>query len=371
MVSDLQRAFAATKRGKAESIHTRLHNIFVRRHVTRIPRTKAERDLPLQTVDRVKHVNMDEVRRRLTPTLQQRLDHILGLLYHPYGEKSKTDVPIVEVPRSPACSPQHAKLSSQTVVCEPVTPEMEAADPSRGFLTTFEVVEEHKQRLRLIHWTRMQNDMAYARGYACGIEDLISAYLDAVYAECAGTADIHASFYHVQLPPETRCFYRFRDAEGNLFQLRVGAMGHCVMPEVMHTITNVLAGNPLYVTPSFAVNTPVRCWIDNIRHHGSRALVEAAQNAIRRNAMALNLEVQLDGVRTEYDFIGVHWNHTARSHGGTTHAEKTATRNRSTHASRANRNTGEPPYFRRQHPPRAAGQPLVVPQVGATRVERT
>ena len=193
---------------------------------------------------------------------------------------------------------------------------MESRDPSRGFINVFTVVEEAKHRQRLIHWTKPQNEAAYTQhNYKCEIDDLqhISNFLPAVYTDCAGTADIHASFYHVELPPEARAFYRFRDTRGDLYQLRVGAMGHCIMPEIMQMITNVLAGNPRYVRDEFAVNVPVTVWIDNVRHHGTRALVESAQRALKRNADELGLEVTIDPVRTKYDFIGVAWNHEDRT----------------------------------------------------------
>ena len=313
MVMDMQRAFGG--KNHQDTGTKRIHDFFLRRHVTHTPKTKKEKELPLQKVDRVKTANIPEIKRRLLPPLRARLEHLLQSLYNPADVENKTEVPVVEVPRSSGCPPQHALLSSQTVVCEPVSSEMELADPSRGSVRVFEVVELEKQRLRLIHWTRWHNEQAYARGYKCGITDLdhISAYLDAVTADCAATADIHASFYHVVLPPEVRCFYRFRDSAGNLYQLRVGAMGHCQMPEVMQIISNVLAGNPKYVQPEFAVHVPVQVWIDNIRHYGSRALVKMAQQALARNAADLSLETNIDPIRDEYDFIGGHFDHTNKT----------------------------------------------------------
>lgn len=192
---------------------------------------------------------------------------------------------------------------------------MEAAQPSRGSVNVFTVVEQEKHRQRAIHWTKQQNEHAYAAGYKCGIADLqhISSYLGAVFAESAARADIHASFYHVELPAKARAYYRFRDSAGDLYQLRVGAMGHCVMPEIMQMITNVLAGNPEYVRDEYAVHVPVQVWIDNVRHYGGRELVQHARAAVRRNAAALNLEVDFDDITPEYDFIGVHFDHTAKT----------------------------------------------------------
>jgi hypothetical protein len=309
MVTDVARDASSSKVERPFQQHPA--SVFIRRRFTHVPTTVAERALPLQNVERVKKANIEEIRKRLNEEKQKRFDYCLDLLFNPFRSTQKKDAPIVSVPFSTGCTEEHAQKQAQTVVAERVSEEMEAADPSRGFVRVFSVVEQEKQRQRLIHWTKSQNERAYDVGYKCAIDDIdhISAYLPAVYADCASTADIHASFYHVELPPEVRAFYRFRDSVGKLYQLRVGAMGHCVMPEIMQIVTNVLAGNPAYVKDSFAIHAPVQVWIDNVRHYGSRSLVMIAREAMQRNAETLNLEVKIDALKNEYEFVGVRFNH--------------------------------------------------------------
>ena len=297
------------------TLHEKLHSVFVRRAITRLPRTDAEKKLPIQRVDKVQRCNTHEVSTRLHDSKRARFLYLLDLLRNPAQVANKHDVPVVSVPPSRAVSSVQASTLAESVVVEKVTAEMEAADPSRGEINAFFVVEWEKQRLRAIHHTKWANEQAYAHGYKCQISDLqhISAYLGAVTADLGATADIHASFYHVEIPQESRCYYRFRDADGTLYQLSRAAMGHCIMPEIMQTITNVLAGNQLYVKPEYAVHVPVHVWIDNIRHYGGRALLRVAQAALRDNARALGLELNIDEISDRYVFIGVLFDHRAKT----------------------------------------------------------
>ncbi|KEG08694.1 TcC31.12 [Trypanosoma grayi] len=98
----------------------------------------------------------------------------------------------------------------------------------------------------------------------------IFKYLGVVYDQTAAMADLKASFFQTGLPAERRKRFRCRTEKGALVEATRHPMGYKCSPEIVHTITRVLVGDPKAVRPRCEA-TPelaLHVWIDNIRITG-------------------------------------------------------------------------------------------------------
>lgn len=199
-------------------------------------------------------------------------------------------------------------------VLERVTPDMEDENPTLGAVIVFFVVEERDdaERLRMICWTRIDNE--FNGDYIADVPIRhVSHYLPQVHAEAGGKRDAKCGFYQLNPPKEVRAKYRFYDADGNLWQLCRGSMGHCVMPEIMQRATGVTAGHPDYVQPQFVL--PVaHCdiLIDGVRaadtmHNLDRYFADVDARA---ELLGLKWNTKDSVIGTRYVFDGVEFDHT-------------------------------------------------------------
>ena len=306
--------------------HAAPSTITVRRHVAHVPTSAEERALPLQQVSGVLRYDMPKIRARANHKTASRLKQLLNILFRPPGmpaDPQDASIPGVEVPRSKRCTPEDCAIRCAAGVIATVSPSDEEDRPSRAFVNAFSVVElrtpaqdgASRDRRRAIDHPKAQNEAAYAAGYKSQV-DLrhCSSYLGAVYHPCGVVADIHASFYGLELPHNARAYYRFRDSEGNLYEITRGMMGHTVMAEVQHLITCIVAGHPDYVQENFASACPhVDVWIDNVRYTGTRAMVSRAREQLIETSRICNVAMQCDEVATKYDFIGIAFDHETHS----------------------------------------------------------
>ncbi|KEG07058.1 rab1 small GTP-binding protein [Trypanosoma grayi] len=144
----------------------------------------------------------------------------------------------------------------------------------------------------------------------------IFRYLGAVCDEAAAIFDLKASFFQAGLPAETRGNFRCRTEKGGLVEFTWLPMGYKCSPEIAHTITRVLAGDPEVVKPRFASPTELtlHVWIDNIRIKGPRKSVELWGNTIMANMRECGATVGEHKAPTaRCEFIGVCFNHTAKT----------------------------------------------------------
>ena len=125
--------------------------------------------------------------------------------------------------------------------------------------------------------------------------------------------DLRTGFYQVEIPAFARHLFRFQTDDGSWFELLRLPMGHCCAPEIMHTLTACVAGDPSYVRAECAAqDVQVHIWVDNVRYTGT-------QEAICRESSRLDTAAQLHNVTwkaaesftnvKQYDFIGVYFNH--------------------------------------------------------------
>ena len=83
--------------------------------------------------------------------------------------------------------------------------------------------------------------------------------------------DLKCGFYQVPVPERAQAKFRFHDAYGDLFQMTVMPMGHRCAPEVMHTITSVLAGDPGVCKPeAIFAKSGIDIYIDGVRFAASK-----------------------------------------------------------------------------------------------------
>jgi hypothetical protein len=246
-------------------------------------------------------------------------DKCLREVERPYGPTHSG--PAVVVPISPGVKKQHVELRLKHNTIRRVSPDDEARYPSLGVVNEFCVVEKKKQgdllfdRLRQIDHPVQQNEASRARNFRTTAPlKHISAYLPRIKAPKALIADIAASFYGCALSdPVARSYYRFRDEEGNLYELATLMMGHVAAVEIQQIIASVLAGHRDYVLPEFAAPQGVisEIWVDNIRMVGDESLLKKCEVFLKNSAAACNVSLEIEGNSAEYDFLGATWNHEA------------------------------------------------------------
>ncbi|ORC90666.1 uncharacterized protein TM35_000084640 [Trypanosoma theileri] len=187
-----------------------------------------------------------------------------------------------------------------------------SSHPTTGWVVPFTVVEEKPsgKRRRFIAWPKGKNAQD---DYEADVPlEHISRYLDVVYDETATLFDLKASFFQVALPHNIRASFRCRTESGELVEFARLSMGYKCIPEILNTITRVLAGDPAMVLPQYAApkELKIHVWIDNIRISGPHEKVEAWGQRILHNMQRCGVTIGEQQLKTkEYDFIGVHFNH--------------------------------------------------------------
>ena len=301
-----------------EAAERGIASLTVRRHVTRLPRSAEERALPLQQLKAIKKYNISAILERANSATQQRLRQLFGQLQRPFGAASSENHNnnTHQVNISPECQKTHCDYFVEHGIYKRITTAEEQRRPTLGSMRVFTVVEEQKGRLRTIHWPQEQNDAIYEQGYEAHMPELrhISHFLPSVFAECGVVGDISASFYGLEIDDRARQHYRFRDNDGNLYEMCRMMMGHVLAAEIQHIITCVIAGHRDYVLPRFATTKcSVDVWIDNVRYTGARADVVKAADLLAATAYDVNAAMNVEKPTTGYDFIGVRFDHDTNS----------------------------------------------------------
>lgn len=167
------------------------------------------------------------------------------------------------------------------------------------------------QRLRWIFWTRQHNDALLDIYKADMPMQHISTYVQSARAECGATADFASGFYQIEIPPEARPWYRFRDAAGVLWQLRKLPMGLRIAPELMSIVSETVIGSPRVCAQQHIIDGVVHdAWIDDIRVTGQTQRVDGAIAKITSRARTIGATFK-EPLRAEkiYVFLGVEFNH--------------------------------------------------------------
>ncbi|KEG06395.1 TcC31.12 [Trypanosoma grayi] len=280
------------------------HSILRRTDHTRVADKTDERKLPLQQVD-VDTPSLHWIRSRLNSTALERFNTVWDLVQQPAFARAGEREPLLRM------TEEDAQVMKKAGIIQPAS-----KLPTTGWVVPFTVVEEKQSgpRRRFIAWPKAKNEQEdYEALVPLGH---ISQYLGAVYDETAAIFDLKASFFQVGLPAETRGNFRCRTEKGELVEFTRLPMGYKCSPEIVHTITRVLAGDPEVVKPRFAAppELTLHVWIDNLRITGPRKSVELWGNTIMGNMRDCGATVgEHETLTTRYEFIGVCFNHTART----------------------------------------------------------
>ena len=114
------------------------------------------------------------------------------------------------------------------------------------------------------------------------------------------------------IPLEHRQKFRFKDIDGNVFELNVMPMGHRCAPELMHSLMATLAGDPEYCKPKTSfLYGGLDVYIDGIRFAGDDKLVRQYGDFIDHRASCVNAKFKDYGSppATLYTFNGVTYYH--------------------------------------------------------------
>ena len=255
---------------------------------------------------------MSRIEQRLNPQALDRLKYLQKVLFNP------DMIPSPHIEQSYHFLPKFSQTLLHHQIIEPVNEQSHG--PTKGCGRAF-VVKETKidetgaqiDRLRFIFWPKKHNDWLEKAGYKCKSSlRHISFYLDAVLDECGATADASSGFFQIPIPEWARCWFRFMDAAGAVFQMTRIPMGIAPAVEMMQLIMEVLIGCSSACKPQFAINNVKHkhAYVDDIRISGSVAQVTQACQQIVINAAALNITLKNEPVPlTRYVFLGANFNH--------------------------------------------------------------
>ena len=180
-------------------------------------------------------------------------------------------------------------------------------------------LKDESFRLRPIYHPLQLND-ALDKHYKAEM-DLrhVGTYLDMTNREAAVVGDLAISFFQIVLPESARAWFRLCDVDGNIYEMTRMPMGHIVSAELMQLAMEVICGctraiDTAHSTKFANPRLRVDVWVDNVRAAGTRADCEQTRARIVRCAEYVGA-VFKEGpdVLTRYTFIGVSFNHDAKT----------------------------------------------------------
>ena len=289
----------------------RLMQNFTRKSkTTRLPSTEEERATPLH-VKEVGTIDVQEVKRMMTDGTRRRFEEVWDLTFNPCRQGTHQSHQYKKSHRESCLQSQHARRLVEAGVATQTS--------SPGILESipFTILEERitGTRQRFILWTKEANLMMHELGYKPKVPlEHIAQYLSQVTRETSSQWDLKTGFYQVSIPERSRKYFRFQDERGEWFELTRLPMGHMAAPEIMHSLTATVAGDPTFAKPAFTYRGVVTdIWIDNIRITGSFGCVNEATARINEVARRCNVtwkQEETQELAKEYDFLGVRFDHT-------------------------------------------------------------
>ena len=285
----------------------RLMQNFTRKSkTTRLPSTDEEKAAPLH-VKEVGTIDVEEVKKMMTEGTRRRFEEVWDQTFNPKGQGT---IGYKKSHKESSLQSEHARRLVEAGVAT-------LAD-GPGILETipFTILEERQAgiRQRFILWTKEANRMMHDLGYKPRVPlEHVSQYLSQVTRETSSQWDLKTGFYQVSIPERSRKYFRFQDERGEWFELTRLPMGHMAAPEIMHSLTATVAGEPTFTKPCFTHRGIVTdVWIDNIRVTGSCRHVSDATTRINEVAKRCNVtwkQEETQELAKEYDFLGVRFNH--------------------------------------------------------------
>lgn len=316
-------AFAAYEKSTATG---QRGNLLRRPQSSTLPTVEEQKALPFhsKTVDTMK---LGKLRSMMSDKRHQRWSDLWRMLTRPdaYGA-----VPSTRVAISRDFLPAHAQKLAADGIAHRVDAAEETQRPTRAGGRAFCVKETKPEgeRLRAIYWPKYLNEVL-DKHYAADMDlQHVSQYTDAGGADAACCGDLAISFFQVEIPPEFRPWFRFRAADGVLYEYTRLPMGHKVSAELMqiavetvagmaHACTNDLKHTVFCPKDSKRGTRPdlvTHVWIDGFRTAGTTELVAAAFKKIRANAdhVGVTWKPGTFNAAKQYDFNGVHFDHVTK-----------------------------------------------------------
>ena len=275
-----------------------------------------ERAYPLHTYKLDSTINIINAKARMQPKNKARFEQVYRFIESPGCE------PSAHVAVSQGLSKADALALVRDGVALPVAAKDLRINPTKGSVAAFVVVEdkldettgEITHRRRVIHHPKAQNDALEGVYKARLPIGHISQYLPVVENDFAATLDLKCGFWQMPLTRRASAWYRFRDAEGNLYEMCRVMMGHVAAVELMQLLAGVVFGDPRVVSEQYtapAASTDV--WIDGVIYTGTREAVN--DSVMQARAAAASLKATIKNEPTVEDvasravtFIGVDWN---------------------------------------------------------------
>jgi len=265
----------------------------------KVAKTAEDFKIPLHTGQHVAPLDLEAVKKLMLPRVRDRMEEVERLTFQ---------APVEGLPEGKYAAIPVA--DADALIANDIAEVVHGNVPITS--VPFSVIEEKNgvQRRRLLIWCLVLNEFIKKKGYKAHVPLYhVSHYLDTVNEECGGTRDLSAGFFQYLIPRWARHLFTFKDASGRILQMTRLPMGLSSAPELMHTITATLAGDPLYAKPSASAPKGVttKIWIDNVQATGGRAAVESYLQSFDATVARCKATLSADDsyCGTSYKFLGV------------------------------------------------------------------
>ena len=318
--------------GRTEEGKLMNHSFTRRTHSSKLSTPEQQQTLPLHSSDvSGMKLNINNVINNMAPSKGNRLQKLVYLIERDFPAYIQQKAllnnnisPFADIP-----SNNFPVADAQKLVADSVA----ASVPSSLKSTTmcygipFDVVEQEKgkgERRRFIFWTKIMNEwLSEVAKYEPDLKNLKfqNTYLDEVNSDVAVTGDLKISFFQFLLPESVRPYFRFVDAEGNLYEMLRLPMGLRISPEIMQLVCEFVAGEPK-VLNSYLANkqqqsllqkshVSIKVWIDGFQVACSKENAEALKQQIEYRGKIAGVVFKDPGVlvETRYTFCGVEFCH--------------------------------------------------------------
>lgn len=254
----------------------RQHGFNTRVHKTKLAHPHDWRKLKIHTARFKKGIDMGEVERRLPRSgpLRERFRELVDLVYY-HGCKG-SDGQFRELPGARNVPTNKAYMSQEDLdkLCQDgnfqrVSPQEALENKTKGWVNVFTVLEEEKERRRVICHPEAGNENVRKSGYKCQIDcGHISEYREHVrqHDRWGFVVDGKCAFWQIKLPKASRAYHRFIGPDGNLYESCVATMGSSPICELMQLIFLVVCGVKDYAHNFDDLVYNVRCsaWVDGL-----------------------------------------------------------------------------------------------------------
>ena len=286
------------------------HTIVRTRRTTKLA-TNEQLNLPLH-VKKIPAMDVKAIEMKMNDTTKRRFQDTMEKLLH------LLRTPDREPNMGPKLSVPDIEDLVQAKILSKVTHEEERKRPSNQWIIPFTVIEPaddtaETERRRFIAWTKEDNTRIKNEYLPYVPLKHAAYYLHRAKESYGLKRDMACGFYQVPIPLYSRAKFRFRSENGELYELKVMPMGHRCAPEIMHTITATLAGDPKYCTEQGAYSDSFQAdvYVDGLRFAGTIEQTEKYKDFVDKRAQEVGVTFKDIGKEPmqQYVFNGVEYCH--------------------------------------------------------------